>query len=135
MESLFDSWKQTTVKLQNFGCGKTEKVLLDTLVIPMILYGCEVWECRLSKETWRKVKQILTHFIINNLKIKCNIPYPVLLLKVRLPPIKSKVMIKYLMYKHKLTNMKNEMLPITTSNISKSHSRLKKVGLDMQFLG
>jgi hypothetical protein len=71
----------------------------------------------------------------NNLKIKCNRYDSILLLKVGLSFIKNKVMIKYLMYKQKLINMKNERLPITTSKINKSYSRLKSIRLEMQCLG
>ena len=71
----------------------------------------------------------------NNLKIKCNRYDSILLLKVGLSFIKNKVMIKYLMYKQKLINMKNERLSITTSKINKSYSRLKSIILEMQYLG
>ena len=71
----------------------------------------------------------------SDLKIKCNRYDSILLLKVGLSFIKNKVMIKYLMYKQKLINMKNERLPITTSKINKIYSRLKSIGLEMQCLG
>ena len=71
----------------------------------------------------------------NNLKIKCNRYDSILLLKVGLSFIKNMVMNKYLMYKQKVINMKNEGLPITTSKINQSYSRLKSIGLEMQCLG
>ena len=34
------------------------KFLFETLVIPVILYGCEVWGCIIYRESWRKIEQI-----------------------------------------------------------------------------
>jgi hypothetical protein len=56
------------------------------------------------------------NFIIYNCKIKSNIPYQILLLEVCLPSIESMAMIKYLMYKNKITYMKDKMFPIIASN-------------------
>jgi hypothetical protein len=72
------------------------------------------------------IEQIQNCFIINDVKIKGNTPYLILILEVELPPsIESKAMIRYLMYKNKLINMKKERFSITTSNIIKTHSKLK----------
>jgi hypothetical protein len=32
-----------------------KKLLFETLVTPVILYGCEVWGCSISRESWRKI--------------------------------------------------------------------------------
>jgi hypothetical protein len=48
------------------------KLLFETLVTPVILYGCEVWGCSISRESWRKIEQIQKNFITYNLKIKGN---------------------------------------------------------------
>ena len=56
-----------------------KKSLFETLAIPVILYGCEVWGCNISKESWRKIEQIQKQFISYNLNIKSNVPYPILL--------------------------------------------------------
>jgi hypothetical protein len=34
-----------------------KKLLFETLVTPIILYGCEVWGCSISRESWRKIVQ------------------------------------------------------------------------------
>ena len=60
------------------------KLLFETLVTLVILYGCEVWGCNISRESWRKIEQIHKHFITYNLKIKSNTPYPILLIEVGL---------------------------------------------------
>jgi len=88
-----------------------KKFLLETLVTPIILYGCEVWGCSISRESWRNIEQIQKHLITYNLKIKSNTPYPILLLEVGLPPIESIAMTRYPMYKHKIKNMGNQRLP------------------------
>jgi hypothetical protein len=57
-----------------------KKLLFETLVTPIILYGCEVWGCSISRESWRKIEKIQNNFITYNLKIKGNTPYPILLI-------------------------------------------------------
>jgi hypothetical protein len=44
-----------------------KKLLFETLVTPVILYGCEVWGCNISRESWRKIEQIQNNFITYNL--------------------------------------------------------------------
>jgi hypothetical protein len=46
------------------------KLLFETLVTHVILYGCEVWGCSISRESWRKIEKIQKNFITYNLKIK-----------------------------------------------------------------
>jgi hypothetical protein len=53
-----------------------KKLLFETLVTPVILYGCEVWGCSISRESWRKIEKIQKNFITYNLKIKGNTPIP-----------------------------------------------------------
>jgi hypothetical protein len=57
-----------------------KKLLFEILVTPVILYGCEDWGCSISHEFRRKIQQIQKNFITYNLKIKGNMPYPILLL-------------------------------------------------------
>ena len=84
-----------------------KKLLFGNLVTPIILYGCEVWGCSISTESYRKIEQIQKRFIIYNLKIKSNTPYPIFLIEVGLPPIKCIAMYRYLMYKNKINNMED----------------------------
>ena len=88
-----------------------KKFLFETLVTHVILYGCEVLGCNISREFWRNIEQIQKHFITYNLKIKSNTPYPILLIEVGFSPIESMAMTRYLMYKHNINNMGNEKLP------------------------
>jgi len=93
------SWNYTIAKLINGGwktyyglennCKSTDlwlwdknKLIFKTLVTHVILYGCEVWDCIISRETWRKIEQIQKCFVTYNHKIKGNTPYHILLIEV-----------------------------------------------------
>ena len=51
------------------------KFLFETLVILVNLYGYEVWDCNIFRESWRNIEQIEKQFITYNLKIKSDMPY------------------------------------------------------------
>jgi hypothetical protein len=103
-----------------------KKLFFETLVTHVILYGCEVWGCSISRESWRKIEKIQKNFITYNLKIKGNMPYPILLLETSLSPIESTSMTRYLMYKNKSNNMEHKRLPKIASKSSRNHHRLKR---------
>ena len=94
--------------------------------MPIILYGCEVWGCSISHESWRKIEKIQKNFITYNLKIKGNTPYPILLLEEIVCPIESMTMTRYLMYKNNLNNMEDKRLPIIASKSSHNHHQLRR---------
>jgi hypothetical protein len=71
------------------------------------------------------MNQIEKNFIIYNLKIKGNTPYPIFFLEENLSPIESPTMTRYLMYKNKLNNMEDMRLPKIASKSSGNHLRLK----------
>ena len=52
-------------------------------------------------------------------------PYPILLIKVGLSPIKSLAMTRLLLYKHKINNMGDHRLPKLDLKSSQNHLRLK----------
>jgi len=87
------------------------------------MFGCEVWGCSISRESWGRIEKIQKQFITSNLKIKRNIPYPILLLEVDRSPIE---MARYTMYKHKLNNMGDQRLPKTALKSSQDQLRLKR---------
>ena len=72
-----------------------KKFLFENLVTPVILYGCEVWGCSISRESWRNIEQIQKRFITYNLKIKSNKPYPILLIEVGISLIESLAMTSF----------------------------------------
>jgi hypothetical protein len=95
-----------------------KKLLFETLVTSIILYGCEVWGCSISRESWINIEQIQKNFITYNLKIKGNTPYHILLIEASLSPIERASMIRYLMYKIKINNMDDTRLLKITSKSS-----------------
>jgi hypothetical protein len=101
------------------------KILFDTLVTPILIYGCEFWGCSISHESWRNIEQIQKSFITYNIKIKENTTYPILHLKTCLSPIESMTMTRHLMYKNKLKNMEDKRLPKIASKSSRNHHRFK----------
>ena len=60
------------------------------------------------------------------LKIKRNMPYPILLLEVDLSPSKSMATARNMMYKHKINKMGNTRLPKIALNSSQNQLRLKR---------
>ena len=94
--------------------------LFETLVTLVILYECEFWGCSISKESWIKIEMIQNQFRTYNLKIKGNIPYPILLIEASLSPIEIMAMFRYLMYKKKIYNMDPKRLPKIASNSSQN---------------
>ena len=92
-----EGWKayfglENNYKSVNLVMWDKKKFLFKTLSIPVILYGCEIWGCNISRESWRKFEQI-------HKEIKNNMPYPILLIEVGISPIESITMTRYLMYK------------------------------------
>ena len=118
---------ENNYKLANLVMWDKNKFLFETLVILVILYGCEVWGCNISKQYWRKIEQIQKRFLTYNLKIKSNTPYPILFIEVGLSPIESMAMTRYMMYKLKRNNMGNERLPKFALNSSQNQLQLKLV--------
>ena len=102
---------ETNCKMENLVMWDKKKFLFETLVTPVILYGCEVWGCSISKESWRKIEQIHKRFITYKLKIKSNTPYHILLVEAGLSPIESLAMLRFLLYKHKISNIDDHRLP------------------------
>ena len=103
-----------------------KKLVFETLATPIILYGCEVWGCSISRESWRKIEQIQNCFVTYNLKIKSNTTYSILLIEVGHSPIESLAMTSLLLYKHKINNMGDHRLPKLALNSIQNHLRLKR---------
>jgi hypothetical protein len=128
---IIGGWKayyglENNCKLAKLWSWDKKKLLFETLVTHVILYGCEVWGYSISRESLRNIEQIQKNFITYNLKIKGNTPYPILLVETSLSPIESMSMTRYLIYKNKLNNMEDNRLPKTTSKSSHNHHRLKR---------
>ena len=85
---------ENNCKMTNLVMWDRKKFFFENLVTPVILYGCEVWGCNISRESWRNIEQIQKRFITYNLKIKSNTPYLILFIEVDLSPIESLAMIR-----------------------------------------
>ena len=103
-----------------------KKLLFQTLVTPIIFYGCEVWGCIISRESWRKIEKIQKRFIIYNLKIKSNTPYPIILIEVGLSTIEFLAMARLPLYKHEINNMRDHRIPKLALHSSQNHLRFKR---------
>jgi hypothetical protein len=57
-------------KLVDLWSWDKKKLLFETLVTPVILYGCEVCGYSISRESRRNIEKIQKNFITYNLKIK-----------------------------------------------------------------
>ena len=103
----------------------TIMILFESLVTHVILYRCDVWGRSISRKSWRKIEQIQKHFIMYNLKIKSNTPYPILLIEAGLSPIECLAVTRLLLYKHKINKMGDHRLPKLAFNSNQNHLRLK----------
>jgi hypothetical protein len=108
---------------------------LDTLVTLFILYGCEFWGCGISRESWRNIDHVQKNFITYNLKIKGNIPCPILLIEVSISPIEGMAMIRYLMYKNNINNMKTRGSPKLLQTLFENTNDSSENGKKMPSLG
>jgi hypothetical protein len=115
-----------TIENQSIFGYVIKKLLFETLTTLVILYGCKFWGCSISRESWRKIEQIQKNFITYNLKIKGNMPYPILLLEAILSPIENVAMARYLMYKNTLNNMEDKRIPKIASKSIHNYLRLKR---------
>jgi hypothetical protein len=113
-------------KLVDLWSWDKKKLLFETLVTHVILYVCEVCGCSISRESWRKIEKIQKNLITYNLKIKGNMPYPILLLETSLSHIQRMAITRYLMYKNKLNNMEDKRFPKIVSKSSHNHHLLKR---------
>ena len=63
-------------------------------MIPVILYGCELWASNTSDMQWRQIEKIQKRLITNKFKIKSAVPYAILLSEIGASPIAAIVMVR-----------------------------------------
>jgi hypothetical protein len=56
---------------------KTMQTLFGILVIPVVIYGCEVWANSTSDLQWNQIEKIKKRLIANKFKIKSSVPYDI----------------------------------------------------------
>jgi putative cell wall-binding protein len=54
------------------------QTLFGLLVIPVVLYGCEVWANNTSDLQWKQIEKIQKRLITNKFKIKSSVPYDII---------------------------------------------------------
>ena len=59
-EMINGGWKtyhglENDCKLVDLWLWDKKKLLFETLSTSIILYGCEMWGCSISRESWRKI--------------------------------------------------------------------------------
>jgi hypothetical protein len=118
---------ENNCKSMNLWLWDKKKLLFETLFTHVILYGCEVWVCNVSRESRRNIEQIQKCFITCNLIIKGYTPYPILLIEASIFFIERTTMIGYLMYNTMINNMEDMSLPKIVSSSNENHLRLKQV--------
>jgi len=62
-------------------------------VIPVILYGCELWASNTSDMQWRQIEKIQKRLITNKFKIKSAVYYDILLSETGTAPIEAIAMV------------------------------------------
>ena len=62
-------------------------------MIPVVLYGCEVWANSTSDLQWQQIEKIKKRLIINKFKTKSSVPYDIMLSEVGATPIEAIAMV------------------------------------------
>ena len=62
-KTINGGWKdyfglENNCNAENLVLWDKKKLLFETLVTLVILYGCEFWGCSISRESWRNIEQI-----------------------------------------------------------------------------
>jgi hypothetical protein len=68
---------------------KTTQTLFGILVIPVVLYGCEVWASSTSDLQWKQIEKIKKCLIKNKFKIKSSVSYDIMLSEMGATPIEA----------------------------------------------
>ena len=90
---------------------KTKKTLFGLLVIPVILYGSEVWGSNVSDYKWQQIERIQKHFITTNLIIKSTVPYEIILAEAGMFLVEASAIVRLLSYLKKVSKMDTHRQP------------------------
>jgi hypothetical protein len=92
------------------------QTLFGLLVIPMVLYGCEVWASNTSDLQWKQIEKIKKRLITNTFKIKSSVPYDIMLSEMGAAPIEAIAMVRFIRYLKKIEQMKDSRCPKVVFN-------------------
>ena len=90
---------------------KTTLTLFGLLVIPVILYGCELWASSTTDMQWKQIEKIQKQLITNKFKIKSAVPYAILLSETGAAPIEAIAMARVIRYLKKIEQMEEARWP------------------------
>lgn len=76
----------------------TIQTLFGLLVLPVVLYGCEIWANNTSVSQWKQIERIQKHLITSKFKIKSTVPYDIMLSEVGVAPIEAIAMVSLISY-------------------------------------
>ena len=93
------------VERQSCGTGKP-LTLFGLLMIPMILYGCDLWANSTTEMQWKQIEKIQKRLITNKFKIKSAVPYAILLSETGADPIEAIAMVRVIRYLKKMNKQK-----------------------------
>ena len=110
-----------------------KKYLFDALVIPVILYGVEVWGGSISNSTWKDFEGVQKRFLTTFLKVKSQTPYRLLLLETGTLPIEIMGIERVTAYMLKVKTSPQNRLPHiaweASNKVQKTHkSKLLSTG-------
>ena len=100
--------------------------LFEVIVIPTLLYGCEIWGPSISRETWQKVERVQKRFFTNYMGVKSTTPYLLLLEEAGQPMLECRALEKTIAYVRKIEAFSSCRLPLMAKQVSTQAQRLKK---------
>lgn len=98
-------------KAASLSTWKLKKQLFNSLVMPVILYGVQVWGPTISQSSWSKVEAIQKLFLEMELGVKTQTPYALLLAEASLFPLELEALYLTLQYVMRVEALKDSRLP------------------------
>ena len=93
--------------------------LIESILIPKIIYGCETWT-NISKQQLNIVEKIQKDAVTKTNSIPSTTPYQGITYECGLTPIKSRIKMKRIVYLRKMIKMKDSRL---TKKVYKEQKR------------
>ena len=107
-------------------CWVLKKYLFVTLVLPVLLYGVEVWGGSISKSTWKEFETVQKRFLMNFLQVKSQTQYMFLLLETGSLPIEIMAMERVVAYMLKVQHSPSDRLPKIAGQLLRRSERHTK---------
>ena len=90
---------------------KTIQTLFGLLVLPVVLYGCELWASNTTIAQWKQIEGIQKRLITSKFKIKSTVPYDIMLSEMGAAPIEALAMVRLLSYLKRIKKMEEDRWP------------------------